>query len=149
MACAADGAAACEVIAVAPGSLEMIARGGGGVLDSCARRVLAWQEAQHFRPAEDMPRYRATIYVNGVDGDTPSAARAAVEEQLKQSGLENCRVVSVDPEGLTGRPVRRPASAAQPDPDWRRQSNAGGLLLVAAVAWAIWFFWWMLSSGHD
>lgn len=96
-----------------------------------------------------MPRYRATIYVNGVDGETPSAARAAVEEQLKQSGLENCRVVSVDPEGLTARAVRRPPAVRAPEPEWRRQSNAGGLLLVAAIAWAIWFFWWMLSNGHD
>jgi ferric-dicitrate binding protein FerR (iron transport regulator) len=96
-----------------------------------------------------MPRYRATIHVNGVDGETPSAARAAVEAQLKQSGLENCRVVSVDPEGLTQRPVHRPAKVPGPDAHWRRQSNAGGLLLVAAVAWAIWFFWWMLSNGHE
>ena len=96
-----------------------------------------------------MPKYRATIYVNGVSGDTPTAARAAVEEQLKQSGLENCRVVSVDPEGLAARPVRRPANVVNTDTEWRRQSNAGGLLLVAAVAWAIWFFWWMLSNGHD
>ena len=96
-----------------------------------------------------MPKYRATIHVNGVSGETPSAARAAVEEQLKQSGLENCRVVSVDPEGLAGRPVHRPAAPASRDSEWRRQSNAGGLLLVAAVAWAIWFFWWMLSNGHD
>lgn len=98
-----------------------------------------------------MPRYRATIYVTGVDGDTPSAARAAVEEQLKQSGLENCRVVAVDPEGLAAaRPQqRRPPAAPSPDPEWRRQANAGGLLLVAAVAWAIWFFWWMLSNGHE
>ena len=96
-----------------------------------------------------MPKYRATIHVTGVSGETPSAARAAVEEQLKQSGLENCRVISVDPEGLASRPVRRPVVVNGPDPDWRRQSNAGGLLLVAAVAWAIWFFWWKLSNGHE
>ena len=96
-----------------------------------------------------MPKYRATITVTGVSGESPSAARAVVEEQLKQSGLENCRVVSVDPEGLASRAVRRPVPVNSPDPDWRRQANAGGLLLVAAVAWAIWFFWWMLSNGHE
>lgn len=96
-----------------------------------------------------MPKYRATIHLNGVSGETPTAARAAVEEQLKQSGLENCRVVSVDPEGLAARPARPPASAAERDSAWRRQSNTGGLLLVAAVAWAIWFFWWMLSTGPE
>jgi ferric-dicitrate binding protein FerR (iron transport regulator) len=96
-----------------------------------------------------MPKYRATIHVSGVDSESPSAARAAVEEQLKLSGLANCRVVSVDPEGLTSRVGRRPRTPDGPDPAWRRQSNTGGLLLVAAVAWAIWFFWWMLSNGHE
>ncbi|MFN8641957.1 MAG: hypothetical protein U0802_09970 [Candidatus Binatia bacterium] len=95
-----------------------------------------------------MPKYRATIHVTGVIGESPTAARAAVEEQLRQGGVENCRVISVDPEGLASRPVHRALPTNSPDPDWRRQSNAGGLLLVAAVAWAIWFFWWMLSNGH-
>lgn len=95
-----------------------------------------------------MPKYRATIHVN-VSGETPSAVRAAIEEQLRTGGFENCRVISVDPEGLTSRPVPRPAVVGHSDPHWRRQSNAGGLLLVAAVAWAIWFFWWMLSNGHE
>lgn len=87
--------------------------------------------------------------MNGVSGETPTAARAAVEEQLKQGGFENCRVVSVDPEGLAARPPRPAASVANPGAAWRRQSNTGGLLLVAAVAWAIWFFWWMLSTGPE
>ncbi|MEO8603403.1 MAG: hypothetical protein ABI629_12575 [bacterium] len=98
-----------------------------------------------------MPKYRATVQVTGLPGDTPSAVRGALEEHLKRSGLENCRVVSVDPEGLPARPVGLPTRATVPKEDsaWRRQSNAGGLLLVAAVAWAIWFFWWMLSAGAD
>lgn len=96
-----------------------------------------------------MPKYRATIQLTGVSGETATAARAAVEEQLRLVGIENCRVISIDPEGLAARPLPRPAAAAHPDPEWRRQSNTGGLLLVAAVAWAIWFFWWMLSNGHE
>jgi ferric-dicitrate binding protein FerR (iron transport regulator) len=96
-----------------------------------------------------MPRYRATIHVIGVRGETPSAARAAVEAQLRDSGIENCRVVSVDPEGGVSSSAHRPGVAPDPDSDWRRQSNTGGLLLVAAVAWAIWFFWWMLSNGRE
>jgi len=99
-----------------------------------------------------MPKFRATVQVTGISGDTPTAVRGALEEQLKRSGLENCRVVSVDPEALPGRAVPRPVHAtaiADEDALWRRQSNAGGLLLVAAAAWAIWFFWWMLSVGTD
>lgn len=96
-----------------------------------------------------MPKYRATISVSGITGETPTAARAEVEALLKESGMQNCRVISVDPEGLSSRPLPRPTAPVTTDPAWRRQSNAGGLLLVAAVAWAIWFFWWMLSNGHE
>lgn len=97
-----------------------------------------------------MPRYRATIQINGVDGETPAAARGVLEEQLRRSGIENCRVVSVDPEGLPGRhPPPRPVQVPATNTGWRRQSNAGGLLLVAAATWAIWFFWWMLSNGTE
>jgi hypothetical protein len=95
-----------------------------------------------------MPRYRATVHFTGIAGDTATAVRGELEEQLRRSGLENCRVVSVDPEGL---PLRQPPRAVVPNEDsaWRRQSNAGGLLLVAAAAWAIWFFWWMLTATTE
>jgi len=98
-----------------------------------------------------MPKYRATVHVTGIPGDTPTAVRGALEEHLRRSGLQNYRVVSVDPEGVPARPAPSPirASAASEDSAWRRQSNAGGLLLVAAAAWAIWFFWWMLSAAGD
>ncbi len=97
-----------------------------------------------------MPRYRATVHVTGIAGDTASAVRGELEEQLRRSGLENCRVVSVDPEGLPMRSAPPPrAPSANDDSAWRRQSNAGGLLLVLAAAWAIWFFWWMLSVTSD
>ncbi|MDX2167413.1 MAG: hypothetical protein SF182_10130 [Deltaproteobacteria bacterium] len=98
-----------------------------------------------------MPRYRATVHVTGIAGDTATAVRGELEEQLRRSGLENCRVVSVDPEGLPLRPPPPPVRALAPSDDsaWRRQSNAGGLLLVAAAAWAIWFFWWMLTVTSE
>jgi len=98
-----------------------------------------------------MPRYRATVHVTGIAGDTATAVRGELEEQLRRSGLENCRVVSVDPEGLPARPAPLPLHKPVPGEEsaWRRQSNAGGLLLVAAAAWAIWFFWWMLSASTE
>jgi ferric-dicitrate binding protein FerR (iron transport regulator) len=95
-----------------------------------------------------MPRYRATVHVTGIAGDTATAVRGELEEQLRRSGLENCRVVSVDPEGLPLRPPPR-VVVQNEDSAWRRQSNAGGLLLVAAAAWAIWFFWWMLTATTE
>lgn len=99
-----------------------------------------------------MPKYRATVQVNGITGENPRAVRSALDEQLRKSGLENCRVVTVDLESVPSPPPPRTsppgAGAAEPgETAWRRETNIGGLLLMAAAAWAIWFFWWMLSGG--
>jgi hypothetical protein len=96
-----------------------------------------------------MARYRATIQVSGISGESPRAVRAALDERLRSSGLEQCHIVSVDldvPSGGTARPSR---SMDVGKPSWQRQTNAGGFLLVAAATWAVWFFWWMLSAGQD
>lgn len=96
-----------------------------------------------------MPKYRAILQVSDIAGDNPAAVRTALDEQLRKSGLENCRVVTVEPEGMRARPGPTPPPPAPPESAWRRQANAGGLLLVAAAAWALWFFWWMFSSGVE
>jgi hypothetical protein len=96
-----------------------------------------------------MPKYQATVHVTGLTGENPRAVRSALDELLRKSGLENCRVVAVDVEGVPNPNATRPATPV-PNPSemtWRREANIGGLLLIAAAAWAIWFFWWMLSSG--
>lgn len=97
-----------------------------------------------------MPKYRATLRVSGITGESPRAVRSTLDEQLRKSGLEHCRVVSVDlddPPQKTS--VRRPPAAAPSEPAWRRQANIGGLLLVATAAWALWFFWWMLAGASE
>ena len=95
-----------------------------------------------------MPKYRATVHVTGLDGESPTSVRSALDDQLKKSGLANCRVVVVEPEAMA-RAVTPAKPAVARDPAWRRQANAGGLLLVAAAAWALWFFWWMFSVGGE
>lgn len=94
-----------------------------------------------------MPKYRATVHVSGLSGDDPTAVRSALDDQLKKSGIENCRIV-VEAEVRT-RPIEPQPATHHPDSTWRRQANAGGLLLVAAVVWAVWFFWWMFSVTGD
>ena len=95
-----------------------------------------------------MPKYRATVQVSGLAGDSPRAVRSALDEQLRKSGLENCKVVTVDVDA-----PRLQRSSPMPLPGLEGTGEAartgfdiGGLLLVGAVAWAIWFFWMMLSS---
>jgi ferric-dicitrate binding protein FerR (iron transport regulator) len=97
-----------------------------------------------------MPKYKATVHVSGLNGDSPTSVRSALDDQLKKVGIENYRVVAVEPEGWARAAQRATATAAPPnDSAWRRQANAGGLLLVAAAAWAVWFFWWMFSVGPE
>jgi len=97
-----------------------------------------------------MPKYRATVRVSGIDGESLQSVRTALDEQLRQSGLENCRIVNVEAE-VPPPPVRRngPASALKQPPIWRRQADTGAMLLVAAVAWGIWFFLWMLLGTPE
>jgi ferric-dicitrate binding protein FerR (iron transport regulator) len=96
-----------------------------------------------------MPKYRATVQVTGMTGESPRAVRSALDEQLRKSGFENCQIVSVDLEAPPPKALMRAPAAPAVEPAWRRQANAGGLLLVAAAAWAIWFFWWMLSASSE
>lgn len=96
-----------------------------------------------------MPKYRVTLQVSGLSGENPSEVKSALDEQLKKSGIENCRIVGIDPDGMSARAAARAPASAPVDSAWRRQANAGGLLLVAAAAWAIWFFWWMLSTAPE
>lgn len=94
-----------------------------------------------------MPKYRAMVRVSGITGESPKAVRTALDECLRKSGLEHCRVVIVDLEDPPRtRSLRRPPRFAPAEPSWRREMNMGGLVLVAAAAWAIWFFWWMLTG---
>jgi hypothetical protein len=95
-----------------------------------------------------MPKYRATVHVSGLTGESPRAARAALDERLRQQGLENCRIVAID---IDAPPLNK-AMTTRPgpiQPARRGQANPGGLLLVAAAVWAIWFFWWMLSAAPE
>ena len=95
-----------------------------------------------------MPRYRAILQVSDIAGESPRAVRSALNEQLRTSGLQNCQVVRVD---LDGGPIgpRPTAPTGDREPEWRQQSNLGGVLLAAAVAWAMWFFWMMMSGPPD
>lgn len=93
-----------------------------------------------------MRKYRATVQITGLTGENPRAVRAALDEQLRQSGIEHCTVLNVDfePPPRPPRPV-----AVPPDRAARRRGDVGGIVLALAAAWAIWFFWLVLSSVFE
>lgn len=93
-----------------------------------------------------MPKYRATVQVSGLAGENARAVRSALDEQLRKVGLEHCRVVAVDIDS-PGRPLeRRAVTNDAVDARRDRPVDTAALLLLGAAAWAIWFFWWMLTG---
>lgn len=83
-----------------------------------------------------MPKFHATIQLKDLDGDTAAAVRQALDEKLTQAGFTNWRVLTVDSDvKVVARPLVKPLPQ-QPQP-----FNTGGLLLIGAVTWALWFFW--------
>jgi hypothetical protein len=95
-----------------------------------------------------MRKYRATVQVTGLAGESPRAVRSALDEHLRQSGLENCEVVSIDldaPAPVVRRPAANVVAASAPPAPF----VAGRMLLAAAAAWVLLFFWWMLSTAPE
>ncbi len=87
-----------------------------------------------------MATFQATIRFESSESEDAAEVRRAVEQRLRASGLEKCSVVRVERQQSAGVTPRR-SRIAPGEGVWRRQSNTGGVLLVAAAAWALWFFW--------
>jgi hypothetical protein len=97
-----------------------------------------------------MPKYRATVQVSGLTGDGPRAVRSALDEQLRKSGFDKSRVVSVEIDAPVEKPaVRRPVVAGGSTRPANRRIDPGGLLLVGAAVLAIWFLWSMLMGAPE
>lgn len=95
-----------------------------------------------------MPTYRANIRVENLRGSDPTEVREALQAKLSKSEVGDCKVLSVEPvrERQANPPAPRPTRRIPPaEGAWRRQSNAGGLILLLAVGWAAWFFWSFVS----
>ncbi len=91
-----------------------------------------------------MPKFRATVQFTNLDGEDTVAVRQALDDEVKRAGFAHWRIVSIEPEVKAARwRLRSTPDDCVSRP--RRPLNAGGVLLVTASAWAIWFFW-MLSG---
>ncbi len=93
-----------------------------------------------------MPKYRATVRIEGLVGDSADDVRGAVLTKLKRASLDEVRVTNV--ERIVPRTEMRPRITPRVAPAegaWRKESNAGGALLLVAAGWAVWFLWSMAS----
>ncbi len=94
-----------------------------------------------------VPSYRATLVIEGLPGEDPAAVRGVLETKLSKVEIPSFRVVSIEP--MTRRRAAAfdtgPRRAAPAEGGWRRESNAGGILLLVAIAWAAWFGWSILK----
>lgn len=93
-----------------------------------------------------MPKFRATLRVSELTGQDPAAIQRTLEEKLKLAGVEKWRILKIEAEAAETRNAHAPASG----PDRREPAptpTAGGFLLVMAGALALWFFWYLSSSG--
>jgi hypothetical protein len=86
-----------------------------------------------------MPKFRAIVRLSGIEAADAASVPRTVEEQLKAAGLSRWRVLRVHDEDA---PRRRRLQRLRYRRRWRsRREGTNGLLIVAASAWAIWFFW--------
>jgi len=89
-----------------------------------------------------MNQYRATVRIEGLRGGSPGEVRSALEARLAKAEVEDCRILNVEEvNARRARPNAGSPRVAPAEGAWRRQSNAGGVILLIAMGWAIWVLW--------
>ena len=88
-----------------------------------------------------MPRFRATVRVTELEGPDPASVQKMLDERLKEAGFARWRVTTIETEGVAHRPRGRDSRAARR----RSRSEGWGLFLIAAGAWAVWFFYLLVK----
>lgn len=93
-----------------------------------------------------MANFEAEVRLYDVPEADAVTARRVIEERLKSAGFQHSRVVSIIPQ----QPPRRQRQVIRPrrgvPPAQRPDAEQGAWVVVAAVAWAIWFVW-LLGGG--
>lgn len=85
-----------------------------------------------------MPQYDVEVRITDINEPDALAARLRVEEKLRAVGFKSWHVVAVAP-----RP-RAVGLATTPRAPSTRRTNAyigSALLVVAVLAWVLWFLW--------
>lgn len=87
-----------------------------------------------------MPNFEVRVRLLDVDENDAWSARRTAEERLRAAGFKRWQVVSLRLQDARVAPMIRPASPVRRA---RRaeSSLAAGLVLTAALAWSLWFWW--------
>ena len=88
-----------------------------------------------------MAKFRATVRVTEIEGPDVANVQLALDERMKEAGFAKWRVLSIETEGAPSTIRRRDARAARS----QRLNEGWGLVLIAAGAWAVWFFWLLVD----
>ena len=92
-----------------------------------------------------MAQFEADIRLYDVAETDAVAARKAVDERLRAAGFRRWKIVKIGHQGAVQRPLGRtmPRGALYNNPSARARADAGqgAWVVVAALAWAIWFVW--------
>jgi len=86
-----------------------------------------------------MPNFEVRVRLLDVDENDAWSARRSAEERLRAAGFKRWQIVSLRLQDAF-------APATVPNRRRRRSSEsslAGGLVLIAALAWSLWFWWTM------
>lgn len=94
-----------------------------------------------------MPKYRATVRLSGLEGEDAEVVRRRLAAELRRLGPRELRVHverDIPGHGVPAPPIaRRARGRVWRQPRQARRGDGGGLLLVIAITWAIWFFWFL------
>lgn len=87
-----------------------------------------------------MPKFEVRVRLLDVQENDAWNARQAVEERLRASGFKRWQIVNLRLQDapLPARPAARARRGRRGE-----SSLAGGLILAAALAWSL-YFWWAL-----
>ncbi len=92
-----------------------------------------------------MAQFEAEIRIQGLTEVDALTARRAMEEKLRAAGFERWKVVRIAPQRPNRKAYRRPLTRPLPNgtvhAQARNDTGQGIWIVIAALAWAIWFVW--------
>lgn len=92
-----------------------------------------------------MAQFEAEIRIQDLSEVDALTARRAMEDKLRAAGFQRWKVVRISPQRPSRKAFKRPLTRPLPNGSAhmqaRNDSGQGIWIVIAALAWAIWFVW--------